>query len=361
MKKTPVYCTMLFTALCGLSEVRASSVEEVTPPPPPKAEAVPESELGTPPPVVETRRAIVSLPSQETTAGMYEAVQSGDAALVEALLQAGVPAQSVTPSGDTPLCLALRNGRADLAIHLTLHGADPNVPGLGGHSPVALASLRRHPTLMQVMMDAGGDPNKPFGHPVSPEFLALVPDSFLRSEFKREKRITPLMASAARGDVEAVSVLLKHGADKQVATLPRYRYAINFAADRRYLYVMRLLLGRDPESEPRLLITIDLSKQKARLEVEGKLMLETTISTGRRGFETPAGRYVITNKYKSWVSTIYKVPMPYFMRLNCSAIGLHSGYVTGRPASHGCIRLPYEMSKKFFAMTNVGDEVVIEH
>jgi lipoprotein-anchoring transpeptidase ErfK/SrfK len=53
--------------------------------------------------------------------------------------------------------------------------------------------------------------------------------------------------------------------------------------------------------------------------------------------------------------------MPFFMRLNCGAIGLHSGYVTGRPASHGCIRLPYEKAQKFFDICRVGDEVQIVH
>jgi lipoprotein-anchoring transpeptidase ErfK/SrfK len=51
--------------------------------------------------------------------------------------------------------------------------------------------------------------------------------------------------------------------------------------------------------------------------------------------------------------------MPYFMRLNCSAIGMHSGHVTGSPASHGCIRLPYEKAQKFFGICRVGDEVQI--
>ncbi|RBP45804.1 ankyrin repeat protein [Roseimicrobium gellanilyticum] len=355
----------LFLAL-GMSEVSEVKGAGETPTSPvPKAEAVPEAVLQNSnpagPPVVETRRAIVEVPQQDTSPTIYDAVVSGDAELVDKLLRTGTSGQMVTSSGDTPLCQALRAGRPDIAINLVLHGADPNTPGLGKHTPVALASLRRHPTLLQVLLEAGGDPNKAFGSPVSAEFLTLVPDGYLRSEMKREHRVTPLMAASARGDVEAVTLLLKHGADRGIATQPRYRYALNFAADRRYLYVMRLLLGRSPDTEPHILITINLRDQKAKLEVEGKLMLETKISTGRRGYETPAGRYVITNKYKDWTSTIYKVPMPYFLRLNCSAIGLHSGYVTGRPASHGCIRLPHEMAKKFFSMTTVGDEVIIEH
>ena len=79
------------------------------------------------------------------------------------------------------------------------------------------------------------------------------------------------------------------------------------------------------------------------------------------GYNTPAGRYVITDKHRSWTSTLYHCSMPFFMRLNCSAIGLHSGYVTGRPASHGCIRLPYEKAQKFFGICRVGDEVQIVH
>jgi lipoprotein-anchoring transpeptidase ErfK/SrfK len=83
------------------------------------------------------------------------------------------------------------------------------------------------------------------------------------------------------------------------------------------------------------------------------------VSTGREGFSTPAGRYVVTDKHESWTSTLYHVAMPYFMRLNCSAIGLHSGYVSGRPASHGCIRLPYQKAKQWFGTVKIGDEVEI--
>jgi ankyrin repeat protein len=290
-----------------------------------------------------------------------DAVLANDDALVTALLNAGVSPQSIAPNGETPLCAALRASRPDLAILFLMYGADPNTSGIEGQAPIALASLRRHPQLLRVLLAAGADPNKPFATPHSKNLLALVGDEYLRSEMKQERNITPLMACAARGDVEAVTLLLQWGAKKDKHTLPHYRYAINFAADPRYLYVMRLLLGRDPEREPHVLVTVNLSRQRASLAVEGVTKLETAISTGRRGYATPPGRYVITNKYKHWVSTLYDVPMPYFMRLNCGAIGLHSGYVTGRPASHGCIRLPDDMARRFFNMVNVGDEVTIEY
>ena len=274
--------------------------------------------------------AVNQVPGQP---GIYEAVLAGDQELVAGLLNEGYSVNEITPEKDTPLCLALRSGQPAMAIFLLLHGADPNMAGADGQTPVALASLRRHPFLLKALLAAGGNPSKPFASPVSSEIINSVSDEFLRWQLKR--------------------------ANKQAHTMPSYRYAINFAADRRYLYVMRILLGRQPESEPHILVTVDLSNQKAWVEIEGVRQIDTKISTGRAGYRTPAGRYVITNKYKDWTSTIYKVPMPYFMRLNCSSIGLHSGYVTGRPASHGCIRLPYEIAKKVFGMVRVGDEVHI--
>ena len=369
LMRPSAWLALLGVFICGCGQVRADALP--TPPdesasrpeiraaspflrpdqPPPKAIAVAE----------ETRPALIEIPHQEFQPSLVDAVLANDDALVNTLLSAGVSPQTSATNGDTPLCAALRTGRIDLALLLLMHGADPNTPGLEGHPPVALASLRRHPQLLRVLLAAGADPNKPFATPHSKALLAAVPDEFLRDEMKHERNVTALMACSARGDVEAVTLLMQWGASKDKFTLPHYRYAINFAADQRYLYVMRLLLGRDPEREPRVLITVDLSRQKATLAVEGVTKLETTISTGKRGYGTPAGRYVITNKYQSWVSTLYDVPMPWFMRLNCGAIGLHSGYVTGRPASHGCIRLPAAMARKFFSMATVGDEVNIEY
>lgn len=299
------------------------------------------------------------IPHDEFVPSVYDAVAAGDAALLHQLLEAGLPASGSVRDQDTPLGAALRLGRQDMAIDLLLHGANPEVKGANGEPTTALASLRRHPMMLKMLLAAGADPNAAFGDELSLATLALASNASLRGYLLRERGMTPLMIAAHRGDVESVALLLAYGADTQTHTKPHHRYAIEFAGEQGYLYVMRLLLGRKPESEPHLLITVDLSRQRAKLQIEGETKMTTTISTGRDGYETPAGRYVITNKYKEWNSTIYKVPMPFFLRLNCGSIGLHSGYVTGRPASHGCIRLPYEMAKQFYKLARVGDEVII--
>lgn len=308
------------------------------------------------PPVPEIEIARVVVPSASTA--LYDAVLANNVPLAKTLLGLGMSAHCLTADGDTALCASLRLHQGEMTLLLIENGADVNAPGLGGQPPLPLACLRRHPDVVQLLLEKGATPNTIFAFPIAPELLAMQTDS-ARRQLRTERNITPLMACAARGDVEATALLLKHGASTQAFSRPNKRYAINFAAEERFLFIMRLLLGRDPDTEPQLLITVNLSKQQAWVEREGKQLLKTMISSGRRGYETPAGRFVITNKHKDWTSTIYDASMPYFLRLNCGAIGLHSGYVTGSPASHGCIRLPYSVAKKVFSLANVGDEVVI--
>jgi lipoprotein-anchoring transpeptidase ErfK/SrfK len=76
-------------------------------------------------------------------------------------------------------------------------------------------------------------------------------------------------------------------------------------------------------------------------------------------YETPTGKFVITDKHRSRVSSIYDVEMPYFMRLSCSAVGMHAGSLPGYPASHGCIRMPAEAAREMFKIVEVGTLVSI--
>jgi lipoprotein-anchoring transpeptidase ErfK/SrfK len=83
-------------------------------------------------------------------------------------------------------------------------------------------------------------------------------------------------------------------------------------------------------------------------------------STGRQGYSTRRGDFVITNKERNHRSTIYHVEMPYFMRLSCLDFGMHAGIVPNYPASHGCIRLPEEAARKFFSEIPIGTLVTVQ-
>jgi lipoprotein-anchoring transpeptidase ErfK/SrfK len=106
---------------------------------------------------------------------------------------------------------------------------------------------------------------------------------------------------------------------------------------------------------------VDLSDQRAVVfDSSGLELFKTAISTGRKGFATPTGTYAITNKYRTWTSTLYDASMPCFQRLSCGDFGFHQGHVPGYPASHGCIRVPAGNAQKFYALTELGDRVEIQ-
>jgi len=290
---------------------------------------------------------------------LHYAVMLDDGEWISQLIARGADANEPTPSGDTLLCSAVRLGAANSVRALVYGGAEVTTPGLEKQPPLPLASLRRGADIYRSLLAAGADPNTRFSAPVTKALLERVTIKDLKNALESDRGVTPLIACSSRGDVEGAAELLRWGASPSKCTTRYHRYPINFAAAQGYLFLMRIILGRQPESEPEILVTIDLSKQRAWVTKEGQIIDTCSVSTGREGYNTPAGRYVITDKHRSWTSTLYHVAMPFFMRLNCSAIGLHSGYVTGRPASHGCIRLPYDKAKKFFGICEVGDEVQI--
>lgn len=299
------------------------------------------------------------MPRTDALPQAYQAVLNDDPAHLARLISAGISASEKTLGGDTPLCAAVRLGRAECVRVLALAGVDLNEPAHERQPPIAVASLRRNAEVLQALLDFGVDPNTRFRTPVLPEVIQRCTIKDLRNALESDRGITPLICCAARGDVEGAVTLLRGGARPGLCTTRYHRYPINFAATQGYLFLMRVLLGRDPDSEPNLLVTVNLTNQRAWVTKEGRVINSTSVSTGREGYSTPAGRYVITDKHRSHTSTLYHVAMPWFMRLNCGAIGLHSGYVTGRPASHGCIRLPYEKAREFFQQVAVGDEVEI--
>jgi hypothetical protein len=107
-------------------------------------------------------------------------------------------------------------------------------------------------------------------------------------------------------------------------------------------------------------VVVSLEDQHAYVYRAGELIGVSTISSGKPGKDTPPGIFPILEKKRMHHSRKYdNAPMPYMQRLDQWGIALHAGMIPGRPASHGCVRLPSAFAAKLFAMTSVGDRVVI--
>jgi L,D-transpeptidase catalytic domain len=134
-------------------------------------------------------------------------------------------------------------------------------------------------------------------------------------------------------------------------------------------------------------IVVHVGEQRAYFYKGHRLVGESTVSTGKRGFDTPPGRYHVTEKDKNHISSEFGdyinnrgevvksnidvrkdaqpkgthfdgARMPYFMRFN-GGYGMHAGYVPQFRASHGCIRLPPRMARHFFENTPDDTPVIV--
>ena len=107
-------------------------------------------------------------------------------------------------------------------------------------------------------------------------------------------------------------------------------------------------------------LVVSISDQRAYLYSGETLLAVTTVSTGRPGHRTPTGTFPITEKRAVHFSNKYNnAPMPHMQRLTNDGIALHAGHISGRPASHGCVRLPSQFAAKLFTVTRIGTPVVI--
>ncbi|HEX9946575.1 MAG TPA: L,D-transpeptidase family protein [Allosphingosinicella sp.] len=107
-------------------------------------------------------------------------------------------------------------------------------------------------------------------------------------------------------------------------------------------------------------MVVSIPLQRAYVYRGGTLIGVTTVSTGKPGHRTPTGKFDILQKRARHFSNLYNnAPMPFMQRLTWGGIALHAGQIPGRPASHGCVRLPLEFARNLFAVTSVGASVHI--
>jgi ankyrin repeat protein len=253
----------------------------------------------------------------------------------------------------------LRAGDRD-SVRLLLSKHIPPPTPEGRRVPLlAYAIVTDNAPLFSTLLECGADPNTTLAGKYDQEFLDTLPSKSFRNYIEDDKNVTCLMLAAGLGRTDYVRALLQTNADRNRATGRYKMIALYFAAELGNWQAAQILLGSGPDPE-KLRIEISLASQKMSLIKDGVPILDSTCSTGRDGYNTRRGKFVITDKERYHRSTIYHVDMPYFMRLSCLDFGMHEGYVPNYPASHGCIRLPGETARKLFAEIPIGTLVSVQ-
>jgi L,D-transpeptidase catalytic domain len=109
-----------------------------------------------------------------------------------------------------------------------------------------------------------------------------------------------------------------------------------------------------------VMAVISLQSQQITVYDAQGWILRAPVSSGQKGRETPAGVFSVLQKEAEHYSNLYDDAfMPHMQRLTWSGIALHGGVVPGHPASHGCIRLPYDFADRLFDITKVGMRVIV--
>lgn len=108
-------------------------------------------------------------------------------------------------------------------------------------------------------------------------------------------------------------------------------------------------------------VVIDILTQRFYVYRDDKFVGVATISSGKKGKETPLGFWKVFLKKKLGHSRKYDdAPMPYMEMYDPKGIAFHAGPNPGYPASHGCVRLPLAFAKKLYGLTQIGTKVIIE-
>jgi uncharacterized protein len=164
---------------------------------------------------------------------LHFAARQGAFTTVRTLVEKGAKVNHASPAdGVTPLLMATINGQFDIARYLIEHGADPNLSNNAGVTPLYAtvnvewaprmfypqprAHLQQQTTyldLMRALLENGADPNARVNRKL---WFTQYNFDLLRID---ESGATPFWRAAYASDVEAMKLLIAHGADPQIPTV----------------------------------------------------------------------------------------------------------------------------------------------
>ena len=109
-----------------------------------------------------------------------------------------------------------------------------------------------------------------------------------------------------------------------------------------------------------IMAIVSLNNQRITVYDADGWILRAPVSSGQKGRETPAGIFSVIQKEAEHYSNLYDdAYMPHMQRITWSGIALHGGPLPGYPASHGCVRMPFDFAARLFDATKLGLRVIV--
>jgi ankyrin repeat protein len=177
------------------------------------------------------QKAEVDKPDEQGNTPLYEAAREGHKDIAELLIEHGADVNKSGEHSFTPLCMAVVGGRKDIAELLIEHGADVNKSDERGITPLAIAAAGGYKDIAALLIGHNADVNK-HKYGITPLYLAVF---FCHKDIVKdivklliEQRdtvinklgecgITPLCAAVWRGHMDVVELLIRYGADVNLA------------------------------------------------------------------------------------------------------------------------------------------------
>jgi lipoprotein-anchoring transpeptidase ErfK/SrfK len=135
-------------------------------------------------------------------------------------------------------------------------------------------------------------------------------------------------------------------------------------------------------------VIVSISRQRVYLMLGDDIGIDSPISSGKAGHNTPTGKFAVVEKDPNHRSSLYGAfcdgknrivragvsqfidsapsgthfvgaPMLWFCRFH-DAVGMHVGILPGYPASHGCVRLPEQIARLIYDKVKIGTPVEVQ-
>src|SRR6201990_2531662 len=108
--------------------------------------------------VIDNPRAPLDAEVLDLASRLFDWARSGDAAMLAAYVDAGVPVNLTNTNGDTLVMLAAYYGDEPTVAALIARGADVDRHNNRGQTPLAGAVFKNETTIMELLLGADADP-----------------------------------------------------------------------------------------------------------------------------------------------------------------------------------------------------------